>query len=389
MHEIHAIAAAIGQLRRMNEPALLATLVAVEGSSYRRPGARLLVTRAGKRIGAISGGCLEKHVARHGWSATEGRRAALLTYDTRAADDAFWTAASGCDGRLQVLVERIIPGGALHCIEHVAALLGGGRNCTVATIYDRHGDGFTKNLDLGAACVIDDAGAILGAADLFAASGLLPLICQSNEDGPRRDLRVQAPDGGLRVLVERMTPAPELVAFGAGRDAAALVRAIKLLHWRVTVAAPRSPDLSGDFQGADEVVQLDRGGADVRGLGINSGAFCVLMTHSYAADLAALRAALTANCQYIGVLGPARRTRQMVDDLSAEGRVVTDAQRGNLHGPVGLDIGAETSEEIAAAIVAEMLAVKSGRCGTVLRARTRPIHPPTPTCVHALGVGIA
>jgi xanthine/CO dehydrogenase XdhC/CoxF family maturation factor len=182
--------------------------------------------------------------------------------------------------------------------------------------------------------------------------------------GPLRD---DAP--GLEVLHEVMAPPIALTVCGAGADARPLVRLAVGLDWRVTVFDHR-PDYArpDHFPGAT-VVLIDRDALAIEQPTVSACDAAVVMSHNYERDLLQLRALVVAGVPYVGVLGPRRRTERMLADLG-----VSDADAARVFAPIGLDIGAETPDEIALAIVAEVQAAQAGRRGGPLRERTGGIH---------------
>lgn len=314
----------------------LATVVATRGSTYRRAGARLLVPDEGEPIGNISGGCLEADVARIGREVIAAGAPRLVEFDMTADADAVWGYGLGCNGAIELFVEPTA--GAL---ESVAALRTGQGSCLVIPL-------------TGA-----NAGSHLLETDGVAAAAL--------HDGRPR---VTAADGE-RTYYEPLVSPLRLLVCGAGHDAIPLVRQAGQLGWRVVVVDVRKALLTPSrFPGASEFASPDpaAAGAD---LSPDERTAAVLMNHNYLRDIAYLRSFLDAQLFYLGVLGPRGRTEQMLAEIG-----VPDAI-GRLHAPAGLDIGAEGPEEVAHAIVSEILAVTRGRRGEPLSKRSGPIHEAT------------
>jgi xanthine/CO dehydrogenase XdhC/CoxF family maturation factor len=312
---------------------VLATLVSAEGSSYRRAGARLLLTADGGRLGSISGGCLEEDVLARARVVAQTGRADLVVYDTTSENDLVWGVGLGCHGIVRVLIEQLPP--RPDWAAPLAANLAGQRPTDLAIVWSSPDPG------------------LLGTR---LAGGLPPL------------------PAGAGVFRQRIEPPPALFVFGAGDDAQPLVRAAKEFGWRVTVADPRPAFATLErFPQADARVVA---GADelVARTSPRAGALAVVMTHHYVHDVPLLRALLPRPLAYLGLLGPRKRAEKILADLAAGGLAVTPAQRERLHAPVGLDLGAETPEEVALSMLAEMHAVLGGRDGRPLRHRPGPIH---------------
>lgn len=311
---------------------VLATLVSVEGSSYRRPGARLLMVDNGIRIGSLSGGCLEEDViARARETAVTGRPETVV-YDTTSENDLVWGVGLGCHGVVQVLIEKLPsrPAWALALAENFAA----GRRTELAVVH-RSANPMELGTRLGSRQPADDASAI---------------------------------------FFENVPPPTVLALFGAGDDAQPLARLAHELGWRVTVADPRPAFVTPQrFPTAGRLVSAPASELVSR-LALSPDALAVVMTHHYVHDVPLLRALLSRPLAYLGLLGPKKRAEQILTEIERGNFPLTSAQRERLHAPVGLDLGAEAPEQVALAIVAEMQAVLAGRDARPLRERTRPIH---------------
>ena len=313
---------------------VLATLAIVEGSSYRRPGARLLVTAAGTRLGSVSGGCLEEDVLARARNVLATGRAETVVYDTTTENDLVWGVGLGCHGIVRVVLERLPPrpAWAVTLAENFTA-----RRPTPLAVVHRAGD---------------DA-----------------------QLGTR--LATELPEGkmpGAEIFFNTIAPPTALFLFGAGDDAQPLAQLAHELGWHVTIADPRAAfATAARFPQAHALVVApaaelaERAAPDL-------DALAVVMTHHYVHDVPLLRALLTRSLAYLGLLGPKKRSEKILADLARDGLVLTPAMRARLHAPVGLDLGADTPPQVALAIVAEMQAVLAGRDARPLRDRTRPIH---------------
>src|SRR5918992_5822609 len=336
MGEIDAILSAAAACEARDEPYALATVVAVRGSSYRRPGARLLVPRDAQPVGIISGGCLEAEAAAHARDVLAAETPRLVTIHHSAEGDEVWGSGLGCRGVIDLLVEPA---------------------------------------DLAAETV----GALRAAHETGAETFLL-----TGEDGERRRLsREQALGLGERAalavargrptligqaVLDPILPSPHLLVCGAGPDAEPIVAGAVRLGWGVTVADPRrgAPD-PARFPGATLV-----GGdpAEVAGVASTGRSAALLMSHNYLRDGEYLAALVGSGLDYIGILGPRDRTERLLAELARQGVQLTDDDRMHLHAPAGLDLGADGPEEVAAAILAEILAVFHGGTGLPLRERS-------------------
>jgi xanthine/CO dehydrogenase XdhC/CoxF family maturation factor len=324
----------VGRLVAAGEGCVLATLVAVEGSSYRRPGARMLISAGGERIGSVSGGCLEEDLVERSGRVRASGRPELVVYDTTAENDLVWGVGLGCHGVVRILLEPFAarPDWAVAAAENLRM----GRSTELAVAWG-------------------DEAAPLG-------TGLA---------GTAPATRLEGASG---VFWDSIGPPTALAIFGAGDDARPLCRIALELGWSVTVADPRPlMPTEARFPGASGLVL---GPADelVARAAPAPGSLAVVMTHHYVHDLPLLRHLLPLPLAYLGLLGPRARAERLLADLAGAGLAVTPAMRSRLHAPVGLDLGAETPEEVALSIIAEMRARLSGRDAQPLRDRSLPIH---------------
>jgi len=315
-------------------PSVLVTLTSVQGSSYRRPGARMLVTEGGIRIGSISGGCLEEDLVERSSRVAASKRAEVVTYDTSAENDLVWGVGLGCHGVIKILLESLPP--RPHWAEILSRNLLEGRSTLLESTWD-------------------------------AAAGTLGTRLL---EGPHPGKAAGAPG----VFLDQVLPAPALTIFGAGDDARPLARIALELGWRVSIADPRPAMATpGRFPGTFSQV-LGPAEELVARASPPAGSLAIVMTHHYRHDVPLIRDLIARPLAFLGLLGPRRRTERILADLAQGGLSITEAMRSRLHAPVGLDIGADAPEEVALSIVAEMTASLSGRDARPLRDRQLPTH---------------
>jgi xanthine/CO dehydrogenase XdhC/CoxF family maturation factor len=370
--EITDVLDAIEKLDAEGQRMALATIVAVRGSTYRRPGARLLVPEEGAPIGNISGGCLEGDVADMARIVMQEGTARLAGWDLTADDDDVWGLGLGCNGAIEVFIEPADQAVAVtHALRTALELE---RPICVVTALETT----LEVVAPGARIVVPDHGPVegsLGDADVNADA-----IAAAREGLAGGHSEVRTLGRGVRAFVEVLEPPLRLVICGAGHDAIPLVRAAAGVGWRPVVVDDRPAFLTHDrFPHAYAFVQVD-GPADVASQApLDARTFAVVMTHNYLRDRDYLRGLLASDVGYIATLGPAARTYRLLSDLCEDGVQISDADRERIHGPAGLDLGAEGPDEIAQAIVAEIVAVRHGRAGGFLKERPGPIHDrPTP-----------
>jgi xanthine dehydrogenase accessory factor len=365
--EIGEVLAAIEALSAKGERMALATIVAVRGSTYRRPGARLLVPEEGAPVGNISGGCLEGDVADVARVVMDEGRARLAGWDLTADDDAVWGLGLGCNGAIEVFIEPAEKAAEVAGVLRTA--LEEERPISVVTVVESSHAG----VDAGARLIVRPDGTSdgsLGDGSVDAAA-VEAAVARLREE--RSEVRTLVE--GVRAFVEVLDPPLRLVVCGAGHDAIPLVRVASVLGWNVTVVDDRPAFLTrARFPEAAGFVALNEPGDAGKAADVDERTFAVVMTHNFLRDKEYARSLLDSPAAYIGVLGPGARTERLLMELRDEGLEVGDADRSRIHGPAGLDLGGEGPEEIAQAIVAEIVAVKRHREGGFLRDRSGPIH---------------
>ncbi len=370
MSEISDVLEAIESLHARGERMALATVVAVRGSTYRRPGARLLVPEQGELIGNISGGCLENDVADVARIVMHEGMARVVSFDLTADDEAVWGWGLGCNGAIELFVEP-----AEKAAEVAGALrmaLEEERPISMVTVLDSSVPG----VDQGNRLLVRPDGSAegsLGDPGLDAAAKASAVELLSEE---RSEIRTfPGSSGEAKAFVEVLEPPLRLLVCGAGHDVAPLVRAVDGLGWRPTVVDDRGEFLNRErFPEAAGFVQLERPEDVAKLAPIDERTFVVVMTHNFLRDKDYVRSLLGSPARFVAMLGPGARTERLLTELRNEGLDVSDDVLARIHGPAGLDVGAEGPEEIAAAIVAEIIAVKRGREGGFLKGRPGPIH---------------
>ena len=367
MSEITDVLTAIGSLSASGQRMALATIVAVRGSTYRRPGARLLVPEEGAPIGNISGGCLEGDVADMARLVMEEGQARLAGWDLTADDDAVWGLGLGCNGAIEVFIEP-----ADRAVEAARALrtaLEEERPISLVTVIESTEP---EAIAPGARLIVmpDAVEGSLGRSDMDAEAIAAARELLTTE---RSEIRTLAE--GIRAFVEILDPPLRLVICGAGHDAVPLVRAASLLGWNVTVVDDRPAFLNRErFPEAHGFASVDDPSEVAEAITVDARTFVVVMTHNFLRDKSYLRGLLTTDARYVAMLGPAARTQRLLMELEEEGTPITEERRSRIHGPAGLDLGAEGPEEIAQAIIGEIVAVRRGRDGGFLKERPTPIH---------------
>jgi xanthine dehydrogenase accessory factor len=274
------------------EPLALATLVRTRGSSYRRPGARMLICADGTTAGSLSGGCLEEEVARRGLEILGGAAAELMSFDTRLR--------FGCHGSIDIFVERL----GKDFLAQLAANFSERKSCRALTVF---------------------AGEELGTR-----------LVRSNATIP------------VGAFMQEIDPAIRLLIFGEGPDSVPLRAFAEILGWEIF-----ETDQPGDLA-----------------LHVDARTAAIVKSHNYGRDFAALVQLLKLDLPYVGLLGPRKRRDQLLHAVLDEGIAIA----AEVFAPAGLDLGAETPEELALALVSEIQAVFANASGESLRDRRAPIH---------------
>ncbi|MEQ8360138.1 MAG: XdhC family protein [Cytophagales bacterium] len=301
---------------------LVASLVALDGSSYRKPGVRMLIREDGKMIGALSGGCVEKEVLKQAQELFEKGSSKIIRYDGRYR--------LGCEGALYILIEPFKPSEELikaffHCLEKR-------ENFTIRSFYKKE------------ECSLKQAGSMI----LF---NIGDQYSFSNGSIDRN---------GLECFSEVLKPIPRLMLFGSEHDAVHLCRSAAALNWEISIITSIKDSKNiKDFPGANELLQLAP--EELASITIDQQTAIVLMMHNYALDLQYLLNLKNCQAFYIGILGPVKRKNQLLDEFILHMPDVETIWLEKIKGPAGLDIGSISPEEIALSIMAEILATLRNR----------------------------
>ncbi|WP_203557120.1 XdhC/CoxI family protein [Bacillus sp. B15-48] len=328
------------------ESAVLGTIIDVEGSVYRKEGARCLIHQDGQIIGIVSGGCIEKDLYAYAQEILENGNARLVDYDFRPEDDLIWGMGVGCNGALTILLQPFEPVKspelALNILESLERIFYSEHSCVVGTVVSSQCE---ETIPVGRMLQLDDGQVEIGDSKL----------CKQYVSGV-----------SVELFIERIKAQPRLVIFGGGEDAKPLAHIAHFMEWHVTIVDHRTDVLNrSHFPNADAFILASREGyGDVR---LPKDAAAVIMTHNYEIDKMALCKLIFRNILYLGQLGPRKRMERMIGDLQSSGYTFEQFQFEKLHSPIGLDIGAETPQEIALCIVAEICARRNNRSGLPLR----------------------
>lgn len=377
MKEIRDILKGFDEAQTLGKQTALATVVHVEGSSYRRPGARMLIEDDGQLTGAISGGCLEGDALRKALLVMTEKRSRLVTYDTMDDDDAKFGVGLGCNGIIQVLIEPIDIANPNNPIQYLKAVNEKRQKAVLITLFSLQDK---KDPQYGTCLLLKEDGGLIDHTpvlkDILLADANDALINQTTSFK-----NYISDNHNLTAFIEVIKPPVAVIIIGAGNDVMPVVDMADILGWEATVVDGRANYAKKErFVSACQVLVAKPEQA-LEQIDIDEQTVFLLMTHNYNYDMAMLRQLLQKNVAYIGMLGPKKKRERMLTELKEEGLNFTAQQLSVLHSPVGLDIGAETSEEIALSILSEIKALFAGKDVQSLRTLKEVIHPRSATAI--------
>lgn len=351
MKEIRQIAALLKNPENANQKYALATVVFVEGSSYRKPGARMLISEKGNSIGAISGGCLEEDVVRKAIFVIMKNEPQLLVYQTTDDEEATNAYRLGCNGTIYVLIEPVVPGQKNETIEALMEVAFQTEPSVLCTTFS------VDKLEPGQVALFQNKNTSIPESTSFS-QGILPHV-KAVFDNQRSAFEELEFDGKRKnVFLEFIQPVITINIFGAGYDVLPLIEMVKILGWKINIITKRPKVLN--IKGINQKA-IPHPEDIFNTLNINNRSAFVLMSHNYDYDKIILRELLDHEIPYIGMLGPKNKIGKFIREFKAEGITHSDEKFSKIHSPIGLDIGAESAEEIALAIVAQIKAVFSGK----------------------------
>lgn len=370
MKEIRAIIGAYNTVQGTTTRAALATVVKVEGSSYRRAGARMLVMDDGAWIGGISGGCLEGDALKRARLAIAKSEPSLITYDT-TDDDAFQIGVGlGCNGVIEVLFTPLDFQDKNNPVEILKLCVEANRKTHVLiTVTSLEGE--WNNIKTGDVILYKESVDLTIFEDSFLEKKLSEKINYQIENHTSAPHNFELTKGKkLAVFIEILLPEIHLILMGNQYDVYPLVRLIKEIGWLATIV---SNPLKINVEIAsivDKVCSVDQLSDSM----IDKYTAIILMSHDYKTDKKNLSKVLATRASYIGMLGPKVRAEKIFRELEEEGNPVSENDKEIIYAPAGLDIGALSPEEIALSLIAEIRAVFSKREGNFLRVRESTIH---------------
>ncbi len=372
MKEIREIIRSHEALQIEGKRSALATVVHVEGSSYRRPGARMLITEDGRLTGAISGGCLEGDAMRKAFHVISEQRPALVTYDTMDDDDTTLGIGLGCNGIIQVLIEPILPDDPINPILLLKKATEHRQTVVVATFFNL---GDRRQAQPGTRLFLGENGEVFGECPIeFLQDRWQDDAQNALQSGESKWVNYSTAQVKMTAFYEILPPVLSLVLIGAGNDVMPMVDMADILGWATKVVDGRATHARPErFASACQVL-VAKPEQVLQHIALDDFTVFALMTHNYNYDKAMLHELCQQGARYIAMLGPKKKLNRILEEFEEEGRPLSAAQMNTIFSPAGLDIGAETSEEIALSILAEIMAFLKERQGIFLRDKLKPIH---------------
>ncbi|MBA6157226.1 XdhC family protein [Tenacibaculum sp. S7007] len=313
---------------------VLATVVDLDGSSYRKPGVRMLLSSDGKMVGAVSGGCVEKEVQRRAQTVFADGRSKIMIYDGRYR--------LGCEGILYILLERITI--STDFVNAFSNTLNKRESFSIDSFYQKKDEFF------------GDFGSIV-----------------QFKNGKTLTFSENKIDKNNLIFSQTLHPLFKLLIIGGEHDAVKLCTHATQLGWEVDVVTSiKDPKQLSDFPNAKSVVAQTPEMIELSD--VNEHTAVVIMNHNFTYDLRWLVKLQEQNPIYIGILGAAKRREKLLNELFDFTPEVTDEFLEKIHTPAGLNIGAETPEEIALSILAEILSVVRNKEVFSLKKITGRIH---------------
>ena len=354
--------------------AVLATVVDVKGSSYRLPGAKMLILENGDTFGTVSGGCLEADVLERAKKVLQTNKPQIFIYDTTNDENSVFSLNMGCRGVIRILLEPINNESVL-----MKTLQTANEQRTKQVVGTLISADSAVDIQIGGRIFYTDVEQfnIENLPDFLINSSELENDCRQffhEANQISHNKTYQNERGTFEFFFEKINPPTSLLIFGAGADAVPVSELGKQLGWKVSVVDHRPAFLNAErFSVADDLIlhHTEKLPLDIV---FDNQTAAVIMTHNYDRDRDVLANLLDSNVFYIGALGPKRRAENLLNELAENGKNFSEAQLAKLFAPVGLDIGADTPEAIALSIVAEIQSVHANRAGGFLRLRQASIY---------------
>lgn len=371
--ELQDIIAHFERLESSSFKAVLATVVDVKGSSYRLPGARMLIGENGEMLGTVSGGCLEADVLERAQRVLQTGAAEIFTYDTTGKDDSVFSLNMGCRGVIRILLEPV--NNKSDFIKVCETVLRKQEKQFAATLISTDSQ---PEAPIGGKIFFSEQNRFdfVNLSESLKTSTALLEICLNFFKGNHQAQikEYQNERSVYEFFFENIKPPLNILIFGAGADALPVAEIAEKIGWRVSVVDHRAAFANKErFSKANEIILARPENLFEQQINYENTA-AVVMTHNYDHDKEILRFLLNSDVGYIGSLGPKRRAENILLDLRKEGERFSEEKLNKLYAPIGLDIGADTPELIALSIIAEISGAAANRDGGFLRNRNGSIY---------------
>ncbi|MDB4560259.1 XdhC family protein [Flavobacteriaceae bacterium] len=312
---------------------VLASVVSLDGSSYRRPGVRMSVQENGKMIGAVSGGCVEKEILRQAQHVFKTNSSILMEYDGRYR--------LGCEGILYILIEPFHLSNTF--FDAFEKQCSSRKSFLINSYFSKE----TSERAQGSTCFH------FGDQEFFVSK--------------------LKPEKKLNLFSQTIKPGLKLIIIGCEHDAVQLCKYGSATGWEVEIVAPIDElKTIDDFPGAANYYGIHE--KEFSTISIDSQTAVVIMSHSYVRDLKYLSELLGKDVNYIGLLGPSKRREKLLNDLIEKNDLISEDFFDKIYGPAGINIGAETPQEIAISILGEILSVIRNQKPIYLKDKQIGIH---------------
>ena len=367
MKEIKTIVEAYTTIDFNKNRAALATVVRVEGSSYRRTGARMLVKDDGTYLGGISGGCLEGDALRRCRMAIDSNAPSIITYDTTQDDGYQIGAGLGCNGVIDVLFTPLNEADGKNPVKQLSTFTEIRESKVLVTVTSQNNSSVKQGDTF---LFVDDFHFKNEFPDRNFTGEILQVIHDVMESQVSLSSVHANVEKELKLFVEVIQPVIHLVVYGGNYDIYPLMRIAKELGWKISLVTNTSKADKLMYAIATEVYHIN----GVTTPDFDDRTAAILMTHDYKKDKLQFEELLKTRAGYIGILGPRKRADKIFNEIADSGIEISEKDHKRIFAPCGLDIGANTPEEIALSIVAEIKAHFTGRSGTALKLRESSIH---------------
>ncbi|MEF3073523.1 XdhC family protein [Methylobacter sp. Wu1] len=355
-NKINHLINAYRQLKQQAEDCVLATIIETFGSTYQKAGARMLITKQGKLIGLLGGGCFERDLIEQALSVFETGEAKAVFYDMRSPDDVVWGLGLGCNGAVRVLLQLLKAEEDFRPLNVIADAAEANLAGVLVTVYESGHPDFPVGHHFLLLRSVKRQ--LLTTTPFPFTAPTLQTLLQQKSRIESHVINNQA----VGAFYDPLQPPLQLLVLGAGADAIPLVQLAKSLGWRVTVVDHRPGHIKKErFPQADRLLHLMPQDLN-SSLELNRFNALVLMTHNIEYDERYLKSIMFSHIPFIGLLGPSHRKDRLLQSLGSDASRISN----RVFGPVGLDIGAETPEEIALSIMAGIHAELNGRSGQPL-----------------------